>query len=62
MEVQQILEMVSNFGFPIVCVIVLFRQNSEFQKTLNDLSNTLKEMTVRLASIETKVYEEFERK
>ena len=62
MEVQQILEMVSNFGFPIVWVIVLFRQNSEFQKTLNDLSNTLKEMTVRLASIETKVYEEFERK
>lgn len=56
MDISVIVELIGSLGFPIACVVVLFRQNSEFQKTLQALSETLKEMSIRLEDISRKVH------
>lgn len=48
-------KLVSNLGFPIACCVVLFIQNNNFSKALNELSTTLKLMNERLEDIEQKV-------
>ena len=53
--VEIIVKLISNLGFPIVCCIVLFVQNNNFSKALNELSTTLKLMNERLEDIEQKV-------
>lgn len=55
MELGTIVELIGTFGFPIACVVVLFKQNADFQKTLQSLSETLKEMAIRLEDISRKV-------
>ena len=53
--VEIIVKLISNLGFPIVCCIVLFIQNNNFSKALNELSTTLQLMNERLEDIEQKV-------
>jgi hypothetical protein len=40
----EITNMISNVGFPIACVIVLFWQNSKFAEALNENTDTLREL------------------
>lgn len=53
--IDVIIKLISNLGFPIVCCIVLFVQNNNFSKALNELSTTLQLMNERLEDIEQKV-------
>lgn len=55
MDFNTMIELIGSFGFPIACVVVLFKQNADFQKTLQTLSETLKEMSIRLEDISRKV-------
>lgn len=48
-------EIINSVGFPIFCCVMMFYQNSQMQKTLNELSQTLVSMNERLSDIETHV-------
>ena len=50
--VQEIQELISNVGFPIVACIFMYKQNLELQKSLSELSSTLKGIDTRIDSIE----------
>ena len=50
--VQQIQELISNVGFPIVACIFMYKQNLNLQKSLSELSSTLKGIDARIDSIE----------
>ena len=50
--VQEIKELISNVGFPIVACIFMYNQNLELQKSLSELSTTLKAIDTRIDSIE----------
>ena len=50
--VQEIQELISNIGFPIVACIFMYKQNLELQKSLSELSSTLKAIDARIDSIE----------
>ena len=52
---EDITNLITNVGFPIACCVVLFWNNSNFTKTLNELNITLKGIMVRLENIEDKV-------
>ena len=49
---QQIEELISNLGFPIVACVFMYKQNLELQKSLSELSTTLKAIDTRIDSIE----------
>ena len=50
--VQEVQELISNLGFPIVACIFMFKQNLNLQKSLSELSSTLKTIDARIDSIE----------
>ena len=50
--VQEIQELISNVGFPIVACIFMYKQNLDLQKSLSELSATLKAIDTRIDSIE----------
>ena len=50
--VKEIQELISNVGFPIVACIFMYKQNLELQKSLSELSTTLKAIDTRIDSIE----------
>ena len=50
--VQEIQELISNVGFPIVACIFMYKQNLDLQKSLSELSSTLKTIDTRIDSIE----------
>ena len=52
MEFKDILEAITNVGFPIVCCIVLFKLQNNLNNTLKDLAVTLATMNVRIDNIE----------
>lgn len=54
-DVAAISQLIGSLGFPIVCCIVMFKQNSELQKTLSDLGKTLSTMNERLKDVEEEV-------
>lgn len=58
MDVNMITELLTGVGFPIACCVVLFKQNSELQTVLKDLSNTLTSLNDRVGRIESKFEEE----
>jgi len=58
MDVSTITQLIGSLGFPIVCCIVMFYQNSKLQQTLADLSNTLTSMNERISDIEEAVKKE----
>lgn len=49
---EQIIQLISNVGFPIACCIVLFMQQNKLTVTLHDISNTMTLMSSRLDDIE----------
>lgn len=55
MGVNEITQLISGVGFPIVCCGILFKQNSELQATLKQISITLQSLSDRISNIEDKV-------
>lgn len=55
MELAPIVEIVSQVGFPIACCVILFKQNADLQKTLNDISTTMTLLSERIKDIENKI-------
>ena len=55
--VQEIQELISNVGFPIVACIFMHKQNLDLQKSLSELSTTLKAIDTRIDSIENDLKE-----
>ena len=50
--VQEFQELITNVGFPIVACIFMYKQNLNLQKSLSELSSTLKGIDARIDSIE----------
>lgn len=48
---ETITTLIGSLGFPIVCCIVLFKQNNALQDTLNNLSNTLTTLTNKITEM-----------
>lgn len=55
MDVNSLSQLITGIGFPAACCVVLFMQNSKFQKTLTDISVTMAQITDRLSDIENKI-------
>ena len=55
--IQEIQELITNVGFPIVACIFMYKQNLELQKSLSELSATLKAIDTRIDSIENDLKE-----
>ena len=55
--IQEIQELISNLGFPIVACIFMYKQNLDLQKSLSELSSTLKAIDARIDSIENVIKE-----
>lgn len=51
---DEIVNMISNVGFPIACCIVMFINNGKFTEALNNLNVTLKEISARMDNLEDK--------
>ena len=49
---NEIAEFISNVGFPIVACIFMYKQQVELNKTITELSNTLKGIDTRLDNLE----------
>ena len=54
---QEIQEIISNVGFPIVACIFMYKQNLDLQKSLSELSSTLKAIVARIDGIENELKE-----
>lgn len=52
---DEIVQLISNVGFPIGCCIVLFIQQNKLTQTLSEISSTLQGLSKRLDDIEEKV-------
>lgn len=55
MELDSIITLISNVGFPIACCVVLFIQQNKLTGTLNEISRTLSVMSDRIDDIEGKM-------
>ena len=55
--IQEIQELITNVGFPIVACIFMYKQNLELQKSFSELSTTLKAIDTRIDSIENDLKE-----
>ena len=55
MDIENIITLISNLGFPIACCVVLFIQNNKLTNTLNEISRTMGIMSERLDDIEAKM-------
>ena len=49
---EDITNIVSNVGFPIVACIFMYKQQIELQKTITELSSTLKTIDTRIENLE----------
>jgi len=49
---NEIAGIISNVGFPIVACIFMYKQQIELNKTITELSNTLKGIDARLDNLE----------
>ena len=52
---DELINLITNVGFPIACCVVLFYNNSKFTETLNSLNVTLKEISTRIENLEDKM-------
>ena len=55
--IQEVQDLITNVGFPIVACIFMYKQNLELQKSLSELSTTLKAIDARNDSIENDIKE-----
>lgn len=51
MEMDSVIQLISNVGFPIACCCVLFYLNNKLTTTLSDLKTTLAENTIILKQL-----------
>lgn len=51
-KMEEISQIISNVGFPIVACIFMYKQQLELNKTITELSNTLKGIDARISDIE----------
>lgn len=51
---NDIANLISNVGFPIVACIFMYKQQVELNKTITDLTSTLKAIDTRLETLEKK--------
>lgn len=49
---NELSELLSNVGFPIVACIFMYKQQIELNKTITELNNTLKGIDARLDTLE----------
>ena len=49
---QEISQLIANVGFPIVACIFMYKQQIELNKTITELSITLKGIDARLDNLE----------
>lgn len=49
---QELSQIISNVGFPVVACIFMYKQQLELNKTITELSNTLKGIDTRLDMLE----------
>ena len=49
---EELTQIISNVGFPIVACVFMYKQQIELNKTINELSNTLKGIDTRLNMLE----------
>ena len=49
---QELTQIISNVGFPIVACVFMYKQQIELNKTITELSNTLKGIDTRLNMLE----------
>lgn len=49
---EEISGLISNVGFPIMACIFMYKQQLELNKTITELSNTLKGIDTRISDIE----------
>ena len=52
---EEITQLVSNVGFPIVACLFMYKQQTELQKTITDLTSTLKSIDTRIQNLEKEV-------
>ena len=52
---NELINLITNVGFPIACCVVLFYNNSKFTEALNNLNVTLKEISTRIENLENKM-------
>ena len=52
---EELVNLISNVGFPIACCVVMFINNSKFSEALNNLNVTLKELSTRIENVEDKI-------
>lgn len=51
---QEISQLISNVGFPIVACIFMYKQQVKLQETITELSSTLKGIDTRISGLEEK--------
>ena len=51
---QEISTLISSVGFPIVACVFMYKQQIELNKTIMELSTTLKGIDTRIAKLEEK--------
>ena len=49
---QEISQLISNVGFPIVACVFMYKQQLELNKAITELNNTLKGIDARLDNLE----------
>ena len=52
---DELINLITNVGFPIACCVVLFYNNSKFTEALNNLNVALKEISTRIENLEDKM-------
>ena len=55
--IPEVQDLITNVGFPIVACIFMYKQNLDLQKSLSELSTTLKAIDTRIDSIENDLKE-----
>lgn len=51
---QELSQLISSVGFPIVACIFMYKQQVEINKTISELSATLKGIDTRIQNLEKK--------
>lgn len=49
---EEVTQLISNVGFPIVACVFMYKQQIELQKTITELTSTLKSIDTRIQNLE----------
>lgn len=49
---EELVKVISNVGFPVFACVMMFNQQKELNKTISELSSTLKTIDARIDNIE----------